>query len=374
MKPSLLPSTLFSLFTFFSPTDRLFAESVELEPNADMNYIAPALSSNLVYVDSPDCPARIRLAASSSATAKITVHVEDEKGNDLPGATVKFYFRKFSIDFGTDHMKPNTKIGVTDAHGYVSASGESCWDVGFRVEKEGYYSNWGKYFLRINATKESVDSLGRWQPWNPVLKSKLFRIVNPVCESHIFSVTGIPLEERLPFDVRANDFVKPYGVGVLTNLLFLFSVSENQESGFAIRSNSVSITTYGNGFNIVGKRHNSEMMYPREMPVLDGNHNYEYTFCYIDNRAVKNGNPVSGDNALAVDCLSSNGVHYSVLITRLQTNFSKKTVWLNMGYKLNPIPNSKSLETNPNFKKVRKKETWKKFQNPAPIIDGKNDI
>lgn len=343
---------LFLAIVFHTNIVNAWQKGQELNHDGKMTYVAPAMSTNYVSKSSRDCPWRIRHATSSSATAKITLHVVDEDGNDIEGANVVFAFKKFDTSFSFDYKPSRTKERKTDKSGRASASGESCWDVGFYVEKEGYYPVSGKYLLWVFVTKEIVDWRGRWQPWNPTLRVKMLKKYKPICEWRVFKAKKVPLDVDLAFDAGAIDFCKPYGVGINTNVFLNFTWKRIRENGNNSCSNGVSIATLGNGISIIPKTTDSTMEFPRIMPEKLGSPQFAYALYDVNHKIVFNADPFSTGNVIAIDTLETNGLHRSLLITRLASLYYEKTdnFTIELAYLFNPIPGDSSLEQDTNIR------------------------
>ena len=331
----------------------------ELNHDGKMTYAAPAMSTNYVSKSSRDCPSRIRRATSSSATAKITLHVVDEEGNDIENANVVFAFRKFDRSFSFDYKPPRTKKRKTDKNGRASASGESCWDVGFRVSKDGYYSSNGKYLLWGNPTKESVDWRGRWHPWNPELQVSIHKCCEQVCLKKGINARNVPLETTLGFDAEKADFVKPFGAGVVTSLLFRVSSCHDQILGTT--SNVFTIGTLGNGLARVKKDRGVLPMRLLSMPKAMETNELQFISYYDKRGSFISQNLLEySEDYIAVDVIDATGNHHSALITgfvwriwdKQNNDPSQKSVChMELLYLYDPQNNSHSLEVSPLAKK-----------------------
>ncbi len=161
-------------------------------------------------------------------TAKLTVKVIDETGSPVEGAKVGI---GFSLPKGRG-QGAGSEIkgvrGITDGEGLFTAEGESEAYVGFGVKKEGYYRGSGKF----NKFTDTSGMLGfrKYKPWNPTVVIVLKKIINPI-EMYAISIFGSKSEDfpQLPllgqfvgFDLVANDWVIPHGLG--THWDFLFKV------------------------------------------------------------------------------------------------------------------------------------------------------
>lgn len=151
---------------------------------------------------------------AKGALAPITLHVRDEEGTPIPGAAVRV---SFSTSAGLDHDK--RIFGKTDEKGVFVAAEYSIWAVGWRVEKDGYYTAYSNLELRAYASVQGWKER-RWFrapfPATAILRKKtphemLFRTV----------------EERMPpagikmgFDLIDGKPTPPHGDGHVSDVVF----------------------------------------------------------------------------------------------------------------------------------------------------------
>ena len=93
-----------------------------------------------------------------------------------------------------------------------------------------------------------------------------------------------------------------------------------------------------------------------------------YSYYSINNRTMLNDDPFNADKVIAIDCLETNCVHRSILVTSLLTIYTAKTdnFEIVMGYIYNPLPGDKSLELNPNIRPKGWFQSEKDLRNPSP--------
>lgn len=148
--------------------------------------------------------------------ARITIIVTDEDSNPIENARVGVGFLKTSGWKSTE----NPVVGYTDHAGRFSAQSETDEKIGFNVKKDDYYMNIVDYeFKKIKQ--------GRWQPWNPEIRTILRRMMHPVpmfARNTSRSEMIIPeIEKPVGFDLTAFDWVSPHGTGIHSDLIFLLN-------------------------------------------------------------------------------------------------------------------------------------------------------
>lgn len=142
--------------------------------------------------------------------AMMTFKVIDEEGNPISGIEV-------GVGFGRNTGAGSTTVGestVTGSDGKCILKGNSLDFVTYIVRKCGFYGVSGIY-------KFSSKSNGEWQPWNPEIKVVLRKIENPVpMYARRFSNVLPATDKDIGCDLIANDWVKPYGTGIHSDIIF----------------------------------------------------------------------------------------------------------------------------------------------------------
>ena len=148
-------------------------------------------------------------------SARVTVHICDEGGRAVTGANTRVLF---SVDEGIG-AAPNyrQKEGLSSADGTFVAAERCDSTVSVSVEKGGYY--------RSEITRVSVnvsDGSGGWVRTNPVIRMVLIPVEEPT-PMYARKIQGlrIPvLGQALGFDFIAADWVQPHGSGTTSDALF----------------------------------------------------------------------------------------------------------------------------------------------------------
>ena len=153
--------------------------------------------------------------ASTPPKVRFTIHVVDEDGKPVKGATASIIFHPTPID-----SDPYTTADVvSDENGNFTAEGASAYgDFAMRkpLIKEGYYSSG----LNAPSFNHAVKD-GHWQPWDQTFTTVLRKIGNPtpMYVRKFGSVVPGALNEPCGFDLEEGDWVAPYGKGKVTDFI-----------------------------------------------------------------------------------------------------------------------------------------------------------
>jgi len=155
--------------------------------------------------------------------AKITVKVVDEAGIPVADADVGVGFNQGGNTW-IGERKSESIRGVSDTNGLFSAQAKCMGGIGISVQKEGFY--------RSSVRQDypgTYQNKRRWEPWNPTISVTLKEIKNPVPMFVKKVQSEIPDENRsIGFDLEKGEWVAPYGKGV--NSDFVFSLHRQIES------------------------------------------------------------------------------------------------------------------------------------------------
>lgn len=140
----------------------------------------------------------------------ITILVVDDGGKTMEGINVGIGFEK-NTGSGTKGIPVR---GVTDSMGKFTGKHNTLEVVQYRAYKQGYYESTGEYRFKNEVGK-------KWQPWNPEIKLVLRNIEKPVPMYARQFVGVLPLQNKdIGCDLIANDWVKPYGKGTHSDIIF----------------------------------------------------------------------------------------------------------------------------------------------------------
>jgi hypothetical protein len=196
-------------------------------------------------------------------TAKITVRAINTKGNVIPDAevSVTFYEDKGA---GTGWGLSSKRIqGHTDNKGLYSVEEGSIDRCSFSVKKVGFYNSDDEIHF------QKVSSVGRWEPWNPIIDIVLKEKLNPVgmYAKKTYDLKVPVLNESVGYDLEKGDWVAPYGRGIVKDFIFTCNTTHPQRGEWS--------TTYKLTFSNlmdgiqeynVDKNDRSDFRWPYEAP------------------------------------------------------------------------------------------------------------
>jgi hypothetical protein len=191
--------------------------------------------------------------------ASVTVHVVDEAGVPLQGATVGVGFiipREGGIGASEDSKK-----GLSDHDGLYSATARTVGRVGIKVEMEGYYKT-------TDVLEFRTSSNGKWQPWNLTSKIILKKVVNPVPMYARQVQAEIPgADAEFGYDLIEADWVAPHGKGKIGDFKFMVERRFETYSDYDATLR-ISFSNLGDGIftTTAERKHGSQLRLPRHAP------------------------------------------------------------------------------------------------------------
>ena len=200
------------------------------------------------------------------AIAKVTIKAVNEAGDPIVGGKVHMSFTvPRSNGWGSADIFKN---GMTDENGIFTESSKCIGTMGFSVDKEGYYQSGAGY--EFKATSGLI--IKKWGPWNPTITVVLKKKRNPVPmydswrETYKISL----LDKPIGFDLEKNDWVSPYGIGIINDLIFTFRVVDRAYRDYEC-SFSLTFSNEKDGIQeyYFDKQNQSLYRWPFEAP-LDG--------------------------------------------------------------------------------------------------------
>lgn len=280
--------------------------------------------------------------------ARLTLRALDEAGAPIPGATVKMSFDEPTPEWGGGKMV--NVVGITDNGGQFSGEGHSLDRVGGRIEKDGYYSSSPESFK----FRDIVE--GKWQPWNPTIEVILKRVKRPVAMyARSRLSTELPVSDRpVGFDLQVSDWVTPYGKGQTNDIMFTLTkrVASFHDFGAELL---LSFPNNGDGIHetIDVSKGASRLRSPQEAP----NAGYGPTLSFLQGNSREHGEygmkPQRSNYAFRVrTVLDERGHVVSALYGKIYDAIEyfpveSKTARLRFTYYLNPTPNDRGLEFDP---------------------------
>jgi len=309
----------------------------------------------------------------SRPEAQITFQIETDEHQPVAGAEVRMGTFDHNVpgeSFGTD-VSANTS-GTTDDNGSVTLSMPSLdGKFGYGATKSGYYKSLGDYY----EFKAPIDN--KWQPWNPTVGVILKPIINPIpmYARKVGDVTApltIPVFGKpIGFDLLDADWIAPYGKGNVADLIFTFTEVVpyvTVQKAFDIKL-TVSFSGIEDGIQAIKAPVNrgSELRLPRYAP-QDG---YQSTLVKEIKRRGE-GQPL--DSGTQEDqnyffrvrtVTDNNGKIKSALYGKIDGDI---LFWgnrrLRFCYYLNPIPNDRNMEFDPNKNLFRRLSFFDQIRTP----------
>ena len=156
-----------------------------------------------------------RWARADGAIATLQLHVTDDKGTPVEGATVWVNFWKPGSSEG------NQAFGETDENGNVTLS-ERCYSDGwYGIEKDGYYRTRKRIVTPPYDSEYMEEGFIRLHWKKPFVSTESLRPIKNPCP--MIAQQGIRLdvpETNVPlgFDLEKMDWVAPYGAGTFNDV------------------------------------------------------------------------------------------------------------------------------------------------------------
>lgn len=297
---------------------------------------------------------------------QITFKVVDDTGKPLPGIEVgmaTFIRHKPGPNFGSDvsdgpKAKTNEKGIVTLT--YPSKTGRFRYSV---KQTPGYYYDQGDEY----AATHSKD--GKWLPWNPMIELIFRPVLNPV-PMYARRIHSMPIPEDgkpIGFDLIQSDWVAPYGKGKTTD--FIFKIERQYESIEKPFDATLTVTFSNDGDGIqpvyakpyVG----SVLRLPRHAP--EGGYESEL----VKKIFREAGQPIVSDKRddqnyfFRVRTEKKNGKVVNTMYGKIHGDIQ---FWgsgeIRLTYYLNPEPNSRNMEFDPQKNLFKNLDITEKPQDP----------
>lgn len=260
---------------------------------------------------------------------KVTVKVVNEDGRPVPDAKVGVGSSTNLVDFNIERM--------TDTNGIVTVSAHAAGVVGCVTKRPGYYRTVGpdrEFRNEVN---------GRWQPWNPLLKVTLKRIVNPIPMYAKRIIYEMPTNDTpVGLDLVAGEWLPPYGDGKHADMLFTTYFDKRSENDFDYRL-VLSFPNPGDGIQgFASDQSGSALRSPHEAPQVG-----------YKPQATKSDNRRPGQHSSYIwnektnyffrvqTVLDKYGNVKTALYGKIYRDFNQFT------YYLNPTPNDRNVEFDP---------------------------
>jgi hypothetical protein len=309
------------------------------------------------------------VVAITSPKIRFTVHVSGEDGNPIEGVKTSVVFHP------NGHQDQITQIAVvTDENGNFTAEGNSydgSFGLGQLLGKPGYYPSGVHipYFLK-------TDGLGHWLPWDATYTTVLRKIGNPIpmYVRKVGSTVPTPIGTPCGYDLEKADWVAPYGKGDVADFVVTVTSAKSKDNDHDNAATATySFSNDGDGIQEIQlptEFQNSFFKWPREAPLdgyqpkldasfvwfnpPDGQSHWESSYnehqaYFFRARTQKEGDKII--SALYGKIVGGLGIGPNKDGTSGQVGFT---------YYLNPNPNDRNMEYDPNqdlFKNLDYMET-----------------
>ncbi len=296
--------------------------------------------------------AAVAAIAESMPKMRYTVHVVDEEGHPVQGVNAVSLFNKSAVDFG---QKVEVKQ-TTDANGNFTAEGYSDDGVpaGQLLSKANYY----KSGMNIPTLYDFAG--GHWLPWDKTYTTVLRKIGSPIPMHARIMGAKIPSESiACGYDLEVGDWVAPYGNGLTTDFIVtLINRTYKSYTDYDVRL-KISFPNPGDGLRDAELRKefaNSEFIWPRFAPEDGYQSNFEarHLFHMAPNQPPQSVNTANENQAyfIRVRTLLKDGKIVSALYGKIKGGIfigpdDANTASVGFIYFLNPIPNDRNMEFDP---------------------------
>lgn len=265
---------------------------------------------------------------------RATLKVVDETGAPIAGANASIGYQTNSVGTSVD--------GLTDTNGVFSTSHSSYGGtLGFVVEKAGYYPTRQNY--KVPFTYDPVR-------WNPVQTMELRRIGNPIPMYAKRQEMKFPkLDEPVGFDFMAGDWVTPYGKGFHTDILFKAHREIKNDREFTADL-TVTFPKIGDGIVVAPTESVTGSEFQTSRTATTNGYQPKLTLDFSDS---KRPDSVFGYFIRVRTVLDNDGNVKSALYGKIHGDFRfyagtiAPTSGMGFDYYLNPTPNGRNVEFNP---------------------------
>ena len=166
----------------------------------------------VMSVAAHDGDSEYRQARRDGALTKFQIHVVDDSGQGVSNTEIRVFM---GMNF---EPKGRWFNGISDSNGVWGVEGVTCGDeIVIDVKKTGWYPSRKKLCYATMGAEHKVKD-GKWQPFGSCEEVGLRLIKNPT-ENRLSGkfVYTRRLNQWLGFDLEANDFVSPEGVGKISD-------------------------------------------------------------------------------------------------------------------------------------------------------------
>jgi len=285
---------------------------------------------------------------SSQYTWKATLNIVDDRVKPVSEAKVIVYY-----------MLTNSIVGLADTNGiFVASHRDQSVDLAFEVEKQGYYTTRVDYHLGFYYKLEK---------WNPTQTIVLRKIGNPIPMYAKQQEMRFPkLNEPVGFDLMTGDWVTPYGKGFHTDILL--SARRTIISDRAFNADlTVTFPNKGDGIVVGPAEPVSGSEFKTSRTAASSGYNPELVLHYSSTERPQS---VFGYFVRVRTEFDQNGQIKSALYGKIRGTFrfyagtTAPTSGMGFDYYLNPTPNDRNVEFNPQKNLIRDLKPLEELKEP----------
>lgn len=287
-------------------------------------------------------------------TAKLTILAVDDDQLPLSNMQVHVWLSESAI-----------RDGWTDNNGIFIAEGPcTIKDIPITILKEGFYDSRTRY--EYPNYQSIIDH--KWQPWNPLVKVLVRRIVKPIpMYAKQLHVVVPVLDQLVGFDLVKADWIVPYGVGEVADVMFQIKKRWVDVHDFE-SSLDLLLPNKGDGLQETSLSPSKDSTFklgrsaPTEgydiinMHLSDSSKSYfvpdEQQSFYFRIRTVTN------------DSRQDSSALYGKIRTYIGFDARKNRTTISFSYYLNPTPNDRNLEFDPKHNLFTDLESWQEVRQP----------
>jgi len=301
--------------------------------------------SNAFYAYSASST-KLKYAAQYGAEGKVTLHVVDDQGVPVSDAEADVaLFEKSS------YANIKKLEGVTDTNGFFIVEGKTIGEMRYSIKNDEFYITRGEYWF-YSSERESVKD-GRWLPWNPAVPVILKPKKNPI-PMYVKRVDiEIPEQNKsLGFDFEKGDWVAPYGMGVIADLHFFYSL-ETQDLWTGVEQFEIANTNLMCGVQETEGDTYSTFISKYEAPAEGFNYRWNDILNRTKTKIIER-KKLAEENYLIFRSraiVDSQGklvrANYGKIYPPIKHGVDGGKAELSFTYYFNPIPNDRNLEFDP---------------------------
>ncbi len=223
------------------------------------------LDAALPAIDEEKVKENIHYMEQYGAYGAVAIHVTDQEGNPIKGASVRLGFTQPNQDW-----RAGTVEGETDETGSFRAGKTSNWSCVWDVSKSGFHASHGEVLFTHKGSKTAFLNR-RWtdDPIDVYAVLKKTSGATLIHGMHIFKALSFPTNTWVGLDLSTFAIVEPHGMGNVPHILFksvsdgVFPLSKGGTPGY---TNTLHIMVENGGLEILNEQGDSDSPFVSETP------------------------------------------------------------------------------------------------------------